>query len=55
MSERFSNNLNFFKPSIDISSELAIVSNAKRAWEMSTKTNEHVNKVIQKQGELFIL
>ena len=28
---------------LDVSSELAIVSNAKKAWEMSTKTNEHVN------------
>jgi len=31
---------------LDVSSELGIVSNAKRAWEISTKTNEHVNNVI---------
>jgi hypothetical protein len=47
MSERFSKNsltLNFVF--LDVSSELGIVSNAKRAWEISTKTNEHVNNVI---------
>ncbi len=40
---------------LDVSSELGIVSNAKRAWEISTKTNEHVNNVIQKQAILYIL
>jgi len=47
MSERFSKNrLTLNIVFLDVSSELGIVSNAKRAWEISTKTNEHVNNVI---------
>ncbi len=33
---------------IEVSSELGIVSHAKLAWEMSIKTNEHVNEVTVK-------
>ena len=43
----------FFK--IEVSSELGIVSHAKIAWDMSTKTNEHVNEVIIKQGKLYVM
>jgi hypothetical protein len=40
---------------IAVSTDVGIISNSKMAWELSAKTNSHVNQVMQKQNKLYVI